>query len=300
MIDFEWYRSFVSIYQAGTVTRAAQVRTITQPALSQHLAALEAALGTPLFVRTPRRMVPTDRGHALYTQLAPAVEHLEQIALLRQAAAAPPMLRLGGPRDYLAAVGLACLRSTALHLTVQFGVARTLVEQVQHGLLDAAIASERIASPGLTYQPLMQEDFVIVGTWGLTPPVADPAMPQGHMALTDWLLTLPWLSYGPDLPLIRRMWRQCFGRRPALEPVLILPDLLLLVDALASGPGVTVLPRYLCQAALDANRLSLLWDPDPPVTNRLWLVCQTVHQHHPGIQQVYAALRGHTGIHGEH
>jgi DNA-binding transcriptional LysR family regulator len=299
MIDFEWYRSFVAIYQAGTVTRAAQLRTITQPALSQHLAALEAALGTPLFLRTPRRMVPTARGQALYTQVAPAVEQLEQIETLRQAATTPPALRLGGPRDYLATIGLARLRRTALHLTVQFGVARTLVEQVQHGVLDAAIASERITSPSLIYQPLMQEDFVIVGACGLIPPAVDPATPHGRIALADWLITLPWLSYGPDLPLIRRLWRQCFGRRPALTPVLILPDLLLLVDALTSGPGVSVLPRYLCQAALDANRLSLLWDPDPPVTNRLWLVCQKVQQQHPGIQQVYAALRGHTGVEGE-
>lgn len=76
MIDFEWYRSFLAIYQAGSVTRAAQARSMTQPALSQHLAALEAALGTALFVRTPRRMVPTEQGQALYTQIAPAVEHL--------------------------------------------------------------------------------------------------------------------------------------------------------------------------------------------------------------------------------
>lgn len=215
--------------------------------------------------------------------------------MTRPAVAAPPALRLGAPRDYLAAVGLAALRPTALRLTVQFGPARTLVEQVQQGRLDAAIASERITTPGLTYLPLMQEDFVIVGACGLTPPVADFATPAGRAVLADWLLPLPWLSYGPDLPLIRRVWRQCFGRRPTITPTLILPDLLLLLAALGSGPGVSVLPRYLCQPALDAQRVMLVCDPTPAVTNMLWLVCHTAQQQRHDIQAVYAALHGQTG-----
>src|SRR5690606_40980576 len=65
-LDFEWYRSFVAIYRAGSVSAAAASRHLTQPALSQHLAALEAEVGEPLFHRRPRKMVPTERGIALY------------------------------------------------------------------------------------------------------------------------------------------------------------------------------------------------------------------------------------------
>ena len=299
MLDFEWYRSFLAIYQAGTVTRAAQIRSVTQPALSQHLAALEAALGVPLFVRTPRRMVPTDHGHTLYTQIAPALEHLERLAPLRNPKNAPlPSVRIGAPREYFAVVGIARLRAIPLRVTVQFGVARTLVERVQQGGLDVAIASERIAIPGLTYQPLIREDFVIVGSCGLTPPPTGAGTPQERDAFADWLLTQPWLSYGPDLPLIRRVWRQSFGRRPALNPTLIMPDLLMLAETLRTRAGVTVLPRYLCQTDLDAGRLCMLWDPDPPVTNTLWLVCQTSRQHQADIELIRAALQGHTGDSG--
>jgi len=71
MINFEWYRSLIEVYRVGTVS-AAQVLHLTQPAVSQHVAALESALGNPLFQRTPRRMVPTEAGQRLYTQVAGA------------------------------------------------------------------------------------------------------------------------------------------------------------------------------------------------------------------------------------
>ncbi len=51
MSDFEWFRSFVAIYRLGSVSMAAKYRMMTQPALSQHLANLEAEVGEPLFRR---------------------------------------------------------------------------------------------------------------------------------------------------------------------------------------------------------------------------------------------------------
>ncbi|HEX2619495.1 MAG TPA: LysR family transcriptional regulator, partial [Phototrophicaceae bacterium] len=81
MIDFEWYRSFIAVYQAGTVSAAAEQRQMTQPAISQHLAALEKTLNTSLFQRTPRQMIPTSEGQALYTRIVGAVEQLEQASL---------------------------------------------------------------------------------------------------------------------------------------------------------------------------------------------------------------------------
>ncbi|MFP3490175.1 LysR family transcriptional regulator, partial [Staphylococcus sp. SIMBA_130] len=59
MIDFEWYRSFISIYKHGSVSAAAKARFLTQPAMSPHLSALEAEVGEPLFTRAPRKMIPT-------------------------------------------------------------------------------------------------------------------------------------------------------------------------------------------------------------------------------------------------
>ncbi|MGK4301762.1 helix-turn-helix domain-containing protein, partial [Klebsiella pneumoniae] len=60
LVDFEWYRSFCAIYKHLSLSEAAKSRIMTQPAMSQHLAALEAEVGEALFIRTSRKIVPTE------------------------------------------------------------------------------------------------------------------------------------------------------------------------------------------------------------------------------------------------
>ena len=67
MLNLEWYRTFKAIYRQGSLTAAAQELFISQPNVSQHLAALESYMGTRLFERTGRRIVPTEPGKLLYT-----------------------------------------------------------------------------------------------------------------------------------------------------------------------------------------------------------------------------------------
>lgn len=58
---FDWtlVRSFVAVLDAGSLMGAARRLQMQQPTLSRHVAELEAQLGTPLFERTGRGVVPT-------------------------------------------------------------------------------------------------------------------------------------------------------------------------------------------------------------------------------------------------
>ena len=100
MINLEWYRSFIEVYRVGTVSGAAQVLHLTQPAVSQHLAALESALGNQLFQRTPRRMVPTEAGKRLYSQVVSAIEKLESIPHKNSTTETPQTIRIGTPQEF--------------------------------------------------------------------------------------------------------------------------------------------------------------------------------------------------------
>ncbi|MEG3959802.1 LysR family transcriptional regulator [Microcoleus sp. herbarium2] len=42
MINFECYRSSIEVYRVGTLSGAAQIFHLTQPAVSQHVAARES------------------------------------------------------------------------------------------------------------------------------------------------------------------------------------------------------------------------------------------------------------------
>jgi len=49
-------RYFVAVAEEGNMGRAAEKLHVAQPPVSRQIQALEAEIGTPLFVRTPRGM----------------------------------------------------------------------------------------------------------------------------------------------------------------------------------------------------------------------------------------------------
>ena len=283
MVDYDWYRSFLAIYQVGTVTRAAEERGLTQPAVTQHLAALEAVVGAKLFTRTARRMLPTERGRTLYSQVVGALEALDQVSLRlrRGMPSALPELRLGPPREYFSVAALPQLSRAPVRLWTQFGPARVLLEALRDGELDLVIATERLNLHELEYRTLSEEQFVLVAGSAATPPCIQPTTAKERATLEQWALGQAWVSDARDLPIIRRFWRQCFGTRPSIEPQLVIPDLVLLLEAVVGGAGLSVLPAYLCAAPLAAGRLLCVWAPVPPVTNELWVAYRVRDRQRP-------------------
>ncbi len=63
--DWSDIRIFLAVLDYGSLVAAAEHLALTQPTVGRRLAALEARLGTPLFVRAGRRMQLTDSGAAI-------------------------------------------------------------------------------------------------------------------------------------------------------------------------------------------------------------------------------------------
>jgi DNA-binding transcriptional LysR family regulator len=63
-MELRHLRTFVVIAEQGSFTRAAEVLSIAQPALTAQMQKLEAEFGTPLFVRTARGVTLTAAGTA--------------------------------------------------------------------------------------------------------------------------------------------------------------------------------------------------------------------------------------------
>lgn len=60
MVTLRQLGHFKSVYDLGTIRRAADAALVSQPALTSSIAKLEAQLGSKLFHRTPAGMVPTE------------------------------------------------------------------------------------------------------------------------------------------------------------------------------------------------------------------------------------------------
>lgn len=68
-MDFEHYKNFVTIVDAGTISAASKELLIAQPALSKQIKNLEDAYGTQLIIRKPRHIELTDAGKILYDKI---------------------------------------------------------------------------------------------------------------------------------------------------------------------------------------------------------------------------------------
>lgn len=72
-------RSFLRVAEEGGLTRAAESLCLTQPAVTQHIQALERELGTPLFDRTGRGVRLTAPGEALVQHARQALAVLDEV-----------------------------------------------------------------------------------------------------------------------------------------------------------------------------------------------------------------------------
>ena len=72
-------QAFRAVFEAASVTQAAERLHTTQPAVSRLIGDLEAELGLTLFVRQRRRLVPTAEGRAFYRDAEKALAAVDQI-----------------------------------------------------------------------------------------------------------------------------------------------------------------------------------------------------------------------------
>lgn len=293
MADFERFRSFVAVYRSGTVSGGAEARFLTQPAVSQHVAALEAETGQRLFKRMPRRMVPTECGKKFYAQVAQAVDTLEQVAQQRRGAldAEMPLVRLGAPTEYFHEIVLEGLVEASLRFWLTFGVAAELLESLERHELDIVIATQRLPLPGVEFEKLADERFVLAGPPDHEAPTTSIDGQKETARIEGWLKEQRWVVYGTELPIVRRFWQQSFGGRPAIQPSLVLPDLRAILKAVELGQGIAVLPDYLCQDALEFGRINVLWEPTEPVKNELWLAYRKTDRADEDIQRTRELLK---------
>ena len=72
-------RYFVTIVDAGSFSRAAQVAHVAQPALSQQIADLEDQLGVSLLQRSARGVNATAAGERLYVEASAILRRVERL-----------------------------------------------------------------------------------------------------------------------------------------------------------------------------------------------------------------------------
>lgn len=274
MVNFEWYRTFKSIYQNGNLTRASEELLISQPNVSIQLAALESYIGQKLFIRLPRKLEPTEYGKMLYAQIVDSVENLERVEVefRKSALSRQKRLRIGSPIEYANNILLDRLGKCDSDVNLQFGLPGALIENLLNKNLDFVIATKKVESNTVVYEPLVEENFMIIAYAGHDSRELEKHISEQDMrGVEEWLLNQQWIAYDNKLSIIRRFWLENFGKRPLIKPRYIIPDINMMIRAVHLNYGITVTSDLLAGESLTQQQLKILWKGNEKARNQLWL-----------------------------
>jgi DNA-binding transcriptional LysR family regulator len=145
MLELTLLRSFIAVAEAGGFRRASERLHLTQSSVSQQIKRLEQMLGRDLFTRDTRHVMLTHDGEALLSEARLLLRQEEEIRRRLMGPQLSGMVRLGAVEE-VASTGLPPLlgRFARLHPEVRFevvvGVSAELIDLVEHGELDLALA----------------------------------------------------------------------------------------------------------------------------------------------------------------
>jgi DNA-binding transcriptional LysR family regulator len=144
MPDLQLLRSFVSVVDAGSFTRAGERVHRTQSTVSQQIQRLEEQLGRPLLHRNSRQVTPTDDGERLLPYARRLLALADETHDVMAQAEGQDILRLGIPEDF-AANRLSQLLSQffrahpKLRYDVRCELSVNLQRDIERGELDLAV-----------------------------------------------------------------------------------------------------------------------------------------------------------------
>ncbi|MFT3900207.1 MAG: hydrogen peroxide-inducible genes activator [Gordonia sp. (in: high G+C Gram-positive bacteria)] len=265
-------RAFVTVARKLHFGSAATELGISQPALSQALAALETGLGMRLVERTTRRVFLTSQGDALLPRAVAVVRAVDELLLASRGAEDP--LR-GGVRlgliptvaPYVLPAILAGIPAELPELTLQVVEDQTarLLDQLRDGAIDLAMLALPAEGAGLAEVPMYDEDFVLalpVGHRMAGRKRVDPAdmaelplllLDEGHCLRDQALEVCQLAGFRPDLGQTRAA------------------SLATAVQCVEGGLGVTLIPATAVDAETAGGRLATATFAAPKPGRRIGL-----------------------------
>jgi LysR family nitrogen assimilation transcriptional regulator len=264
---------FVKVLDVGSLTQAADLLYVAQPALSQQIATLEGEVRRQLLVRTKRGVTPTEAGQALYRHAQAILRQCDQ-ALIEMATVSQGVsghVSIGlAPGTAATTLALPLLRQVralhpgvVLYLNENYGT--TLSELIMNGRMDLAVLYGNRPVHGLTFLPLVDEELFLVGPSDTSEPVR-----LGELRDVELFLPRPY-------NIVRKLVDENFARAGMTPRVAAeIESAVTLKAVIADGLGATILPASMAREMVVPGLVRCRRIIDPVIAAPLTL-CQSDH-----------------------
>jgi LysR family transcriptional regulator, nitrogen assimilation regulatory protein len=289
-VELRQLTALVTVAEVGSVTKAAQLLHVVQPAVTRQIRTLEDELGVPLFERTRQGMVPTPAAEVLIARARRALQELERArAEIRpepgEIAGIVSVGLLESVIDLLAQplTDAVAQRHPGIELRLLTAYSGHLQQWLDSGEIDISLLYNLSDTPSLSVVPLLREQL-----WAIAPPdaglTADSPVPWA--AVLAQPLVLPVSGHG-----LRALIDQARSAVPAKPRITVQTNSMSLQKKLViAGHGWTVLPAAGVAADVAAGILSGAPVTAPAVERSLGLGLQRGTRVPAAVEAVATAL----------
>ena len=250
-------RYFVKIVDIGSLTQAAEVLFIAQPALSQQLATLEGEMKQQLLIRTKRGVTPTEAGKILYAHAQVILRQCEQAMgdVVASSKALKGHVSVGlAPGTAASTLSWPLLKRVRekhpgiiLYLNENYGT--TLSELIMSGRMDMGVLYGDRVIHGLSFEPLVKEPMYLVCSVARDVPNMDVSLKD----IADWNLMMP-RKYN----VVRQLVDQaCLSLNVTPNIIAEIESNTTLTAAIENDLGVTILPESAAMALAEQTDAKL-------------------------------------------
>lgn len=249
------YRAFAAVARLGSFTAAAGELFISQPAVSKHVASLEAELGSRLVERSRRGARLTPAGELL-------AEHVLRAEALmangRRALRASPDGQLGTlafaasgiPGTYLLPDVLARFhdRHPGVEISFELSTSAGALELVRAHAVELAVIGGLVVPPELEDEPLVEDEIVLVGPTSL----GNRRLSPRDLAAQTWIYREEGSATRAAVEAAR--WEAGLHSARSLE----LPSWEAVKRTVARGAGIAAISRFALDLELSSGALAVL------------------------------------------
>lgn len=258
---------FIAIAETGSLSAAARRTGVSQPTISDYLHELEHELGTPLFERRQRRMLPTEAG-AAYLQMARQVLILQtraQDMIQNRHLQRKQSIRIGvSPHR-----GVQCLAALYQSFIKHFpqqeiepmeGYMSGILEMLHAGKLDLGFATTANSAfdDSLCFLPTQQEEIVLaLPAFHRLASYASQEATQAALVNLSEFQDIPFVLMSSDSTIgqaSQQLFSQC-----GFNPVIVFQssNVVMVNEMVHSGAGAGLIPAYYAKPSKDVVYLRL-------------------------------------------
>lgn len=247
-------RTFIEVYRQRSISSASRMLNLTQPAVSQHIAGLEVAIGRPLFERLATGVLPTSAADELAVDIGDKLD-LAEAALASARARSMDVagvLQFVGHADFISEVlseQLLPLLEAGIRVRMHTGDGNFINNMLLEGHCDLGISAHPVIDSRLKSEKIMTSRVL---------PVASPAVAQRIIDAPDLanaMVSEPLLAYNLELALIDNWIIKNKLKGERLIPAVITQDLRAQRKMLIKGFGWSVIPEFLCADQIENKEL---------------------------------------------